>query len=127
MSPKKTPPKKAGKSRDTAVLNKSRDTAVLEAVPSRKAGKGSPAAAPAVKSSSRLEVAPRSTEFIPPTRPSAAAAPAREDGVEGRYVYGIIQASQPKTFGKTAIGAAGENVYTVHHGDVAAVVSKTPV
>src|SRR3954466_6404070 len=127
MSPKKTLPKKTSKGRETAVLNKSRETAVLEAVPTRKTSKGAPAAAPAVKSSGRLEVAPRSTEFIPPSRPSAAAAPAREDGVEGRYVYGIIQASQPKSFGKTAIGAAGENVYTVHHGDVAAVVSKTPV
>ncbi|MCU1284289.1 MAG: Gas vesicle synthesis GvpLGvpF [Acidobacteriales bacterium] len=50
-----------------------------------------------------------------------------QDGVEGRYVYGIIQANQPATFGKTGIGGSGESVYTVHHGDVAAVVSKTSV
>ena len=125
MSPKKAPPKKAGKGRETAVLSKSRETAVLEAVPSRKTTKTAPTPS-SVKGSSKLEVAPRSTEFVP-QRSSAAAAPAREDGVEGRYVYGIIQASQAKSFGKTAIGAAGENVYTVHHGDVAAVVSKTPV
>src|ERR1044071_8362836 len=31
------------------------------------------------------------------------------------------------TFGKTGIGGTGETVYTVHHGDVAAVVSKTSV
>src|SRR4051812_38695729 len=116
MSPKKQPAKKPTKSR----------TAVLEAVPARKANK--PSAAPPVRTTAnKLELAPRSTEFVAPTRTASAVAPAREDGVEGRYVYGIIQASQPKTFGKTAIGTAGENVYTVHHGDVAAVVSKTPV
>src|SRR5258706_13866821 len=46
---------------------------------------------------------------------------------EGRYVYGIIQASEPAAFGKTGMAAANETVYTVHHGDVAAVVSKTAV
>ena len=121
MSPKKQPPKKASKSRETAVL---------EAVPSRKAGKAT--ATPqvsSVRASNKLELTPRSNDLAPITRGGAAAsaAPSREEGVEGRYVYGIIQASQPKTFGKTGIGSAGENVYTVHHGDVAAVVSKTSV
>ncbi|HKT26227.1 MAG TPA: GvpL/GvpF family gas vesicle protein [Terriglobales bacterium] len=46
---------------------------------------------------------------------------------EGRYVYGVIEARDPLSFGKIGIGGAGENVYSVHHGDVAAVVSKTPV
>lgn len=42
-------------------------------------------------------------------------------------MYGIIESSEPTTFGKTGIGGSGESVYTVHHGDVAAVVSKTSV
>lgn len=46
---------------------------------------------------------------------------------EGRYVYGVIEAKDPANFGKIGIGGMGETVYTVHHGDVAAVVSKTPV
>jgi len=46
---------------------------------------------------------------------------------EGRYVYGIIETAEPATFGKMGIGGTGEVVYTVHHGDIAAVVSKTPV
>ncbi|HWC20212.1 MAG TPA: GvpL/GvpF family gas vesicle protein, partial [Terriglobales bacterium] len=60
-------------------------------------------------------------------------APAQSDGrpqqqqQEGRYVYGVIEAREPLSFGKIGIGGIGENVYTVHHGDVAAVVSKTPV
>jgi hypothetical protein len=46
---------------------------------------------------------------------------------EGRYVYGIIQASEPTTYGRTGLAGMNEPVYTVHHGDVAAVVSKTSV
>src|SRR5258708_34538180 len=46
---------------------------------------------------------------------------------EGRYVYGVIEAREPVGFGKIGIGGMGENVYTVHHGDVAAVLSRTPV
>src|SRR5947207_3066137 len=46
---------------------------------------------------------------------------------EGRYVYGVIEAKEAVNFGKIGIGGMGETVYTVHHGDVAAVVSKTPV
>src|SRR5881296_2781519 len=111
MSPKKPPTKKNNKGRGA--------TAVLEAVPVRKPTKA-PSPAPVIKAStSKLELAPRSTEFTPVSRSTASASIAA-DGVEGRYVYGIIQSSQPKTFGKTAIGSAGEAVYTVHHGDVAA-------
>jgi hypothetical protein len=46
---------------------------------------------------------------------------------EGRYVYGVIRAREAMQFGKTGIGGSGEPVYTVHHGDIAAVVSKTSV
>jgi hypothetical protein len=46
---------------------------------------------------------------------------------EGRYVYGIIAAKDYSSFGKMGIGGLGEMVYTVNHGDIAAVVSKTSV
>ena len=46
---------------------------------------------------------------------------------EGRYVYGVIQCKEPQTFGKIGIGGLGEQVYTIHHNDIAGVVSKTPV
>jgi hypothetical protein len=46
---------------------------------------------------------------------------------EGRYVYGVIEARDNVSFGRIGIGGMGENVYCVQHGDVAAVVSKTPV
>jgi hypothetical protein len=46
---------------------------------------------------------------------------------EGRYVYGVTEARDPMAFGRVGIGGAGEMVYTVKHGDIAAVVSKTSV
>src|SRR5438270_6264381 len=44
----------------------------------------------------------------------------------GRYVYGIIAAGEPVTFGRTGL-APGEQVYSVHYQDIAAVVSRTSV
>jgi Gas vesicle synthesis protein GvpL/GvpF len=55
--------------------------------------------------------------------PPAQAAPQQE----GRYVYGVIEARGPLNFGRIGIGGADEMVYTVHHGDIAAIVSKTAV
>src|SRR4051794_28134934 len=46
---------------------------------------------------------------------------------EGRYVYGIISSRDYASFGKMGIGGLGEMVYSVNHGDIAAVVSKTSV
>jgi gas vesicle protein GvpL/GvpF len=48
-------------------------------------------------------------------------------GEGGRYVYGIVQAKEPVTFGKSGIGGSGELVYTVNYQDIAAVVSNTSV
>jgi virulence-associated protein VapD len=43
------------------------------------------------------------------------------------YVYSIIESEQPRTFGKIGIGGRGDDVYTVHYKDLAAVVSRTPL
>ncbi|TMG36709.1 MAG: GvpL/GvpF family gas vesicle protein [Chloroflexi bacterium] len=40
----------------------------------------------------------------------------------GVYVYSIIELSEPRTFGKIGIGGRGDEVYTVHYRDLAAVV-----
>ena len=45
----------------------------------------------------------------------------------GKYVYCIIQDASPRTFGRLGIGGRGDEVYTVHHGNLAAVVSDTPL
>jgi hypothetical protein len=52
------------------------------------------------------------------------AAPAGESGI---YVYCIIEAGEPHGFGKIGIGGRGDEVYTIHYKDLAAVVSQTPL
>src|SRR5438105_1096945 len=48
-------------------------------------------------------------------------------GQGGRYVYGVIEAKDPLSFGKMGIGGRGDMVYTVNYQDIAAVVSNTSV
>ncbi len=50
-----------------------------------------------------------------------------QPALEGRYVYGVIESRLPLMFGKSSIGGLSEDVYTVHDGAVAAVVSRTPI
>lgn len=55
----------------------------------------------------------------------------REDpsgGTEvGRYVYCIIRSPEDREFGPIGIGGDGTLVHTLRHGDLAAVVSDTPL
>ena len=46
---------------------------------------------------------------------------------EGKYVYCIIETKEPRSFGNVGIGGRGDEVYTVHHEGLAAVVSNTPL
>jgi len=46
---------------------------------------------------------------------------------EGKYVYCIIETDGPQNFGSIGIGGRGDEVHTIHYGDLAAVVSDTPV
>ncbi|MBD0372615.1 MAG: GvpL/GvpF family gas vesicle protein [Pyrinomonadaceae bacterium] len=61
------------------------------------------------------------TEQSPTTTATATATP------EGKYVYCIIESSEPRSFGPMGIGGRGDEVYTVHHQGLAAVVSNTPL
>src|SRR5579864_6362898 len=63
----------------------------------------------------------------PVDAPAPSADQTRPQQQEGRYVYGVIEARQGASFGKIGIGGTGELVYTVSHGDISAIVSKTPV
>ena len=49
---------------------------------------------------------------------------AAQDGV---YVYCIIESSEPRTFGNLGIGGRGDEVFTIHYRDLAAVVSRAPL
>lgn len=57
-------------------------------------------------------------------RADAAMAGAADAG--GKYVYCIIRQAEPRDFGDIGIGGS-TRVYTVHHRDLAAVVSDTPI
>jgi hypothetical protein len=46
---------------------------------------------------------------------------------EGKYVYCIIKSPKEREFGQIGIGESSSAVYTVHFGDLAAVVSDTPI
>lgn len=48
------------------------------------------------------------------------------DSAPGKYVYCIIKSLEPRDFGGHGIGT-GSRVYTVHHENLAAVVSDTPL
>lgn len=45
----------------------------------------------------------------------------------GRYVYCIVQTGERLQLGPLGIGGGENEVYSVHHGDLAAIVSDTPV
>jgi hypothetical protein len=65
---------------------------------------------------------------VMPGRPRAGDSAFRtETAGEGRYVYGIIAGRDSLTYGKMGLGGQGEMVYTVNHGDISAVVSRTNV
>jgi hypothetical protein len=46
---------------------------------------------------------------------------------EGKYVYCVIKTLGPREFGEIGIGEGTNAVYTIHHQDLAAVVSDTPL
>ena len=46
---------------------------------------------------------------------------------EGKYVYCIIKSPKTREFGQIGIGEGSSAVYTVHYGELAAVVSDTPI
>ena len=50
-----------------------------------------------------------------------------ESAPEGVYVYCIIEAGEHRAFGNIGIGGRGDEVYTIHYRDLAAVVSRTPL
>jgi gas vesicle protein GvpL/GvpF len=51
----------------------------------------------------------------------------RPGGRSGKYVYCIIQTTEPRRFGPIGIGSEPAEVHTVSYKDIAAVVSDTPL
>ena len=79
------------------------------------------------KAATRPRKAAKSKEDVHVRMEQAGAPQQVTPGEGGRYVYGIVQAKDPVTFGKSGIGGSGEMVYTVNYQDIAAVVSNTSV
>ena len=46
---------------------------------------------------------------------------------EGKYIYCIMDANQPQSFGPLGIGGRGDEVYTICFDDIAALVSNAPI
>jgi len=46
---------------------------------------------------------------------------------EGKYIYCIVAAGDPKTFGPLGIGGRGDELYTICFDDIEAVVSNSPI
>jgi hypothetical protein len=92
--------------------------------PSKKAGKKP---IPLRKASTKAEPATALLDIVPPPAAQKAEQPRSGQQQEGRYVYGVIESRAPVGFGRSSIGGVNEDVYTVHYGDIAAVVSRTPV
>jgi Gas vesicle synthesis protein GvpL/GvpF len=53
--------------------------------------------------------------------------PSTDSVSEGKYVYCIIETGEPRSFGPMGIGGRGDEVYTIQHRGLAAVVSNTPL
>jgi Gas vesicle synthesis protein GvpL/GvpF len=76
---------------------------------------------------SRSAAAPQSRGKLERVRMPRSGAPPSDDAHEGRYVYCIIKSAEPLRFGPLGIGVDPTEVHTVHYGDIAAVVSNTPM
>jgi hypothetical protein len=61
------------------------------------------------------------------TQDRGATATLEPSGGDGVYVYSIVESAEPRTFGKIGIGGRGDEVFTVHYRELAAVVSRTPL
>jgi hypothetical protein len=46
---------------------------------------------------------------------------------KGKYIYGIIQANDKKSFGSIGLGDLKKEVYAVSHQDISAVISDSPI
>lgn len=70
----------------------------------------------------REGISPVAAKALPPEPVGTA-----PDGTRGKYVYCVIYADKPLSFGPLGIGTEPADVHTVNYHDIAAVVSDTPI
>src|SRR5262245_11119718 len=72
-------------------------------------------------------LAPAKANRLAERRTTRLASEASAAASRGKYVYCIIEATDPLRFGPIGIGADPSDVYTVHYRNLAAVVSDAPI
>jgi hypothetical protein len=93
----------------------------------RPAGGQAPARHPAPPAKPARPGAKAAKPARPLARPGGRAPEAgRRPESRGKYVYCIIESREAREFGRIGLGAEPALVQTVHHGNIAAVVSDTP-
>jgi hypothetical protein len=115
--------RKSGRGR-APVTALSRREPAKAAAPPKSNGRGAPRATPKVSGRTAPPAERRKLE-----RPvnGKTAAEASAVASRGKYVYCIIQASDPLRFGPIGLGTDPSEVYTVHYRTLAAVVSDAPL
>ena len=86
--------------------------------------KAAPVMARSPQSVGRVVTRPKASPPAPRRTPPVAAGDRSAPG--GKYVYCIIKADSPRSFGPIGIGADSTEVTTIHYRDLAAVVSDAP-
>ena len=126
-SPRKSQPAR----RPGSAASKKRPAAMAAKTPKATAkAKGNGAVRAELKSSprdGRSGNERRSSEKILHTGRGAAAVESAASASRGKYVYCIIESSEPLRFGPIGVGADPSDVYTVHYKNLAAVVSDAPL
>jgi gas vesicle protein GvpL/GvpF len=95
------------------------------AAPPRPGRKPAPRAEPSRPRAQAAPAAPALPLAEGPARARALSLPATNS--RSQYVYCIVRSSRPLRFGPIGIGTEPADVHTVHHKELAAVVSDTPV
>src|SRR4051812_29291753 len=91
---------------------------------------------PATEKNRKKSAAAKKAARPAAARPPLPARPAEPEGdgraqktadLRGKYVYCIIQVTEPLKFGPLGIGVEPADVHTINYRDIAAVVSDTPI
>jgi gas vesicle protein GvpL/GvpF len=114
----------AAERRRTAAAKPAGKQAKQAAKPVRAAAAKAPAAKARPK---RTGAAARERPASPAPAPLPPVLELPRAGRSGKYVYCIIQTSEPLRFGPVGIGSEPADVHTVNYRDIAAVVSDTPL
>jgi hypothetical protein len=111
----------------TAAAKPAKAAVVAKSAKAPKPAKGNGAMRPEARPSPSRGSERRASERILHTGRGVAASESPVSASRGKYVYCIIESSDPLRFGPIGVGADPSDVYTVHYKNLAAVVSDAPL